>query len=76
MVHSFVMVKTAAGNIQRVLDSIEDLDGVEEAHVIAGDYDIIVEVEGKDVQESIRTVSTDVRELKGIVDTRTYIALE
>lgn len=76
MVHSFVMVKTTAGSIGTVLEGVKDLAGVEEAHVIAGDYDIVVEVEGKDVQESIRTVSTDIRELKGIVDTRTYIALE
>ena len=76
MVHSFVMVKTAAGSIDTALDAITALSGVEEAHVVAGDYDVIVEVEGKDVQESIRTVSTDVREIEGIVDTRTYIALE
>ena len=76
MVHSFVMVKTGAGSIETVLDAITALAGVEEAHVVAGDYDVIVEVEGADVQESIRTVSTDVREIEGIVDTRTYIALE
>ena len=76
MVHSFVMVKTTAGSIQTVLDAVTDLAGVEEAHVVAGDYDVIVEVEGDDVEQSIRTVLTDVRELDGIVDTRTYIALE
>jgi len=76
MVHSFVMVKTAVGSIDTVLDTITGLSGVEEAHVVAGDYDVIVEVEGADIQESIRTVSTDVREIEGIVDTRTYIALE
>jgi DNA-binding Lrp family transcriptional regulator len=70
------MVKTATGGIEAALDEVTGLPGVEEAHVVAGDYDIIVEVEGSDVKESIRTVSTDVREIEGIVDTKTYIALE
>ncbi|PSP40638.1 ArsR family transcriptional regulator [Halobacteriales archaeon QH_6_64_20] len=76
MVHSFVMIETAPGDTESVLDSVAALAGVEEAHVVAGDYDVVVEVEGEDVQESIRTVSTDIRELEGVDDTRTYIALE
>jgi DNA-binding Lrp family transcriptional regulator len=70
------MVETATENIESVSEAITDLAGVEEAHVVAGDYDIVVEVEGSDVRESIRMVSTDLRDLEGIVDTRTYIALE
>ena len=76
MVHSFVMIETAPGGTESVLDSVAALAGVEETHVVAGDYDVVVEVEGEDVQESIRTVSTDIRELEGVDDTRTYIALE
>ncbi|PSP74034.1 ArsR family transcriptional regulator [Halobacteriales archaeon QS_3_64_16] len=76
MVHSFVMVETAAGSIESVLEAVAGLAGVEEAHVVAGDYDVVVEVEGSDVRESIQVVSTDLRELEGIVDTRTYMALE
>ena len=76
MVHSFVMIETAPGGTESVLDSVAALAGVEEAYVVAGDYDVVVEVEGEDVQESIRTVSTDIRELEGVDDTRTYIALE
>jgi len=76
MVHSFVMVETATGSIESVLETVTDLAGVEEAHIVAGDYDIVVEVEGSNVQESIRVVSTDLRDLEGILDTRTYIALE
>ena len=76
MVHSFVMIETAPGGTESVLDSVAALAGVEEGHVVAGDYDVVVEVEGEDVQESIRTVSTDIRELEGVDDTRTYIALE
>jgi DNA-binding Lrp family transcriptional regulator len=70
------MVATATGDIEPVLESIEALAGVDEAHIVTGDYDVVVEVEGENVQESIRTVSTDMRELEGVVDTRTYIALE
>lgn len=76
MVHAFVMMKTAAGQARDVLETIGGFDAVEEGYVVAGDYDLIAEIEAPEVYDVIGTVSTDVRELEGIVDTRTYIALE
>jgi DNA-binding Lrp family transcriptional regulator len=76
MVHSFVLIKTHAGDIEPVLRSIRGLQGVETAHVIAGDHDVMVEVDGPDVESSMRTAATDLRGLDGVADTKTYVALE
>jgi DNA-binding Lrp family transcriptional regulator len=76
MVRAFIMAKTAAGKSADLQERISEMDGVIEAHVVAGEYDIIVEAEGEEVYTVIHSVATDLRELGGVVDTRTYICLE
>jgi len=76
MVNAFIMVKTAAGKSESLLGVIRDLDGITEAHIVAGRHDIIAEAVGEEVYDVMHTVSTSVRDLEGIVDTRTYICLE
>ncbi|QLH81572.1 Lrp/AsnC family transcriptional regulator [Halosimplex pelagicum] len=76
MVRAFIMVKTAAGKSEQLLDSIRGIDGVEEAHIVAGQYDIIVEATGDEVYDLMHGVATRLRDLDGIADTKTYICLD
>jgi DNA-binding Lrp family transcriptional regulator len=76
MVRAFIMVKTAAGKSEELLTSVREQDGVVEAHIVAGQYDIIVEAAGDEVYEVMQSTATDIRALDGVVDTRTYICLE
>ena len=76
MVRAFIMVKTAAGKSADLQNQIREMDAVLDAHVVAGQYDIIVEAEGEEVYTVIHTVATDLNELQGVTDTRTYICLE
>jgi DNA-binding Lrp family transcriptional regulator len=76
MVRAFIMVKTAAGKSTALLDGIRETEGLEEAHIVAGQYDIVAEAIGEEVYDVIHGVATSVRELDGVVDTRTYICLE
>jgi len=76
MVRAFIMVKTAAGKSEQLLDSIRGIDGVEEAHIVAGQYDIIVEATGEEVYDLMHGVATRLRDLGGVADTKTYICLD
>jgi len=76
MVRAFIMVKTTAGKSAELQESVAAIAGVEEAHVVAGQYDIIIEAAGEEVYDVIHSVATDVRDLDGVADTRTYICLE
>jgi len=76
MVHAFVMVETAAGESESIRDRAVGFDGVTQAHVVAGEYDIIVEVDTEDVQDVLHTVSTKMQSLDGVVRTKTYISLD
>ncbi len=76
MVYAVIMVETGAATSTDVLDRVLALDRVTEGHVVAGDYDIIVEVEGEEVYDLLEAVSTDIQAIDGVADTRTYVSLD
>jgi len=76
MVRAFVMVKTAAGKSEALLATMRGIEGVEEAHIVAGQYDIIVEATGDEVYDVVHGVATNLRDLDGATDTTTYICLD
>jgi DNA-binding Lrp family transcriptional regulator len=76
MVRAFIMVKTAAGKSEDLLDQIEGIDAVEEAHIVAGKFDIIVETVGEEVYDVMHDAATSIRDLDGVADTKTYICLK
>lgn len=76
MVHAFIMVKTAAGKSEDLLADVRGLDSIREAHIVAGDFDLIVEVETGEVYDVLHTASTEIQDLGGVSDTKTYISLE
>jgi len=75
MVRAFIMVKTTPGESAALLESVRDRDGVREAHIVAGDVDLIAEVEDEEVYDVIQGIATSIRDVEGVVDTRTYISL-
>ena len=75
MVHAFIMVKAGAGEAQAVREQVAGFDDVEEAHVVAGRFDIIVEVDGPEVHNVLDTVSNRIGTVDGVTNTKTYISL-
>lgn len=76
MVHAFILVKTAAGRSEELIDAIRGLGSVSEAHVVAGEFDVIAEVNADEVYDVLHTASSSIQGIDGVVDTRTYIALD
>lgn len=76
MVRAFILVKTNPGEAATVVEAVRGQGAVEEAHVVAGQYDIIVEAVGGEVYDVIDGVATGLRDVAGVADTRTYICLE
>ena len=78
MVRAFVLVKTetAPGEAAGVVESVRGKSAVREAHVVAGEYDIVVEALAGEVYDIIDGVATGLRSVSGVADTRTYICLE
>jgi DNA-binding Lrp family transcriptional regulator len=76
MVDAFVMIRTGAGRSEDVIDAVRDVEGVVEAHIVAGEFDIMTEVSADEVYEVLRTASSSIQDLDGVTETRTYIALD
>jgi DNA-binding Lrp family transcriptional regulator len=76
MARAFIMVKIDAGHAEEVRHGIREFDAVSEAHVVAGEYDLVVEAETPEVYDLMHTVATEIRGLGGVADTKTYVCLE
>ncbi len=76
MVVAYVMVKAHTGDADRLKSEIQDIDGVVEAHIVAGDVDLIAKVEVDSPGEVKDIAATQIQEIDGIEDTQTYIAME
>ncbi|WP_313695910.1 Lrp/AsnC family transcriptional regulator [Halorarum halobium] len=69
------MVKANTGDADRVKEAIESLEGVEAAHIVAGDVDFVVKVR-VDGPSQVKAVTADgVLQIAGVEDTKTYIAM-
>ena len=75
MVHAFIMIRTSAGASQDVQAEIEGIENVGEAHVVAGEFDIIAEATGEEVYDILSAVAADIQAVGGVEDTKTYVSL-
>jgi DNA-binding Lrp family transcriptional regulator len=75
VVHAFVMIETAAGAASSVVEAARARAAVAEAHVVAGEYDVVAEVTGDSV-DAVVGAAAALRSLDGVTDSRTYVAME
>lgn len=76
MVRAFILIDAAVGTADQVCRAAREAEGVREAHVVAGDFDVIVELEGETPHETLTTVTGAIRPIEGVGTTRTYVCLE
>jgi len=76
MVTAYVMVKANTGEADRLKREIGGVDGVVEAHIVAGDIDIIAKV-GVDAPAAVKdVVASAIQEIEGVERTQTYISMD
>lgn len=76
MVTAYVMVKANTGEADRLRSSIQEIDGVSNANIVAGDVDIIVKVD-VDSPAMVKEIAADgIQGISGVEDTQTYIAMD
>lgn len=75
MINAFVLIKSRPDAIAELAPALAALDGVREAHSVAGsDTDIIVIVTVPDHEGVATVVTEEIVKLPGVVETRTMIA--
>ena len=75
MVKAFVMLNVDLGCERDVLRELREMDGVVEAYVVDGVYDVVVVLEAESLDD-LRNVILKVRGMDNVQSTLTMIAVE
>lgn len=76
MVRAYVMVKANTGEADRLKSSIEGIEGVESAQIVAGDVDLIATLEVDEPADVKEIAASGIQGIRGIESTQTYIAMD
>ena len=76
MVTAYVMVKANTGEANRLKNEILDVDGIADAHIVAGDVDIIAKLDVESPAEVKDIAADGIQNIEGVEDTQTYIAMD
>lgn len=76
MVTAYIMVKANTGEADRLKKELSAIEGVESAHIVAGDVDLIVRV-AVDSPAAVKDIAaTTIQDIRGVERTQTYIAMD
>ena len=75
MVRAYVLIKMAAGHSRLLVHSLKGRDGVRDVARVTGPYDVIVVLEGQEVDEISDTVAEVIHPLEGVVRTTTCVSM-
>jgi len=64
-----------AGFVESVVHELEKIEQVKESFPVTGGIDIIVKVEGKDVETIAKTILAKIHSIEGVSRTETHIAV-
>lgn len=73
LVSAYVLIKTEVGKTGDVLNDILKLQNVSHATSVAGDYDIVVEVTGKTLEDISSKVLNELHRIPNIRETKTLM---
>ncbi len=76
MVGAYLLINTDTGKESDVVEALNKIPGVKNAHIVTGLHDVICYVEGKDLSEVKQTIISKIRSIKGIQRTVTCIAID
>tara|TARA_B110001452_G_scaffold257884_1_gene252504 strand:- start:2012 stop:2245 length:234 start_codon:yes stop_codon:yes gene_type:complete len=76
MPEAFVLFKTQPTHEREVYLSLIDNSAVAEVHALYGEFDLLVRLSADNSQELTRMLMSDFRQIEGVKDTQTLIAVE
>lgn len=73
MTTALVLVKIAGGQEKQVLEKLKLIEGVTHITAVFGRWDLVLDIEAKDLSELSWLVISKIRKIKGIENTETLI---
>ncbi|MFX1363935.1 MAG: Lrp/AsnC family transcriptional regulator [Promethearchaeota archaeon] len=75
MATCFVLINIQAGFVESVTHNIDKIEEVVEYYTVTGGVDMIVKVEGPDVETIAKTILAKIHSIEGISRTQTHIVV-
>lgn len=75
MPKAYVTIVTSAKMSPDVVAELETIAEVSAAHIVAGDFDVIAELEAAETSDLLPIVTKRIQGIDGVGHTRTYIVL-
>lgn len=75
MVHAVIMIRTDSGTAESVREAVSNLESVVDAHVVAGDFDVVAELDEEEIYDVLDTASSAIQGTDGVQETKTYVSL-
>ena len=72
MIKAYIMINAEIGKIAKVVEELKKIDGIGNIAVVAGEFDIIVRVRVKSVEE-LFDITEKIHKIDGIVRTTTHV---
>jgi DNA-binding Lrp family transcriptional regulator len=76
MARIYMLANVMAGKERFVRDTLRGTKGVVNADIITGAFDLVVILEAKDMNEIFNKILKDIRKIKGLTRTETFVAVE
>ena len=73
---AFVLINAEIGSEEEVLNELNKVEGVKEAYIVYGTYDVVAKVEANTMSELKEIVTRHVRSLDKVRSTLTMMAIE
>ncbi len=76
MARVYMLANIMAGKERFVRDTLRGTKGVVNADIITGAYDLVAVIEAKDMNDIFNKILKDIRKIKGLTRTETFVAVE
>ncbi|MEM0160297.1 MAG: Lrp/AsnC ligand binding domain-containing protein [Thermoplasmata archaeon] len=76
MAVGFVLISTAPGKEHDVYNALKNIKEIVELHPLFGEYDLIAKIDAKDFNELGKIVVDQIRNIAGVIDTKTLTGIK
>jgi DNA-binding Lrp family transcriptional regulator len=73
---AYIMIHVRPGSVPEVLRNLRRLEGIQEANMTFGPYDVVAVLEAADVNHLGKMVASNVQPIPGVIDTLTCLVVE
>ena len=76
MISAVVLVNTDLGSQDKVLESLRNVEGVEEAHALYGVYDLLIKIKAISVDKLKDITKLRIKQITGVTSSLTLLIIE